>query len=176
MATKLLRPFLGNCKGRSVFQFVSQNRDKVLRLNRLNIISPNVYQHSKCTLAIIRPYSSQPDGKEDVQLKTVRSTQLLQEAIQKRTDMLKERKEVFVQDMKDKKSEVQRRVKNKFEEIVERENVLTIPNLLCVSRGLMAPYLGFVVVDGNYTLAMGLLIFAGITDLVSAALKKSTFH
>lgn len=53
-----------------------------------------------------------------------------------------------------------------MEEIVERENIFTIPNLLCVTRSFLAPYIGYVIVQEQYQLAIGLLIFAGLTDLV----------
>lgn len=48
----------------------------------------------------------------------------------------------------------------------QRENVLTIPNILCVTRIAMSPYLGYVILQDRYHLALGLLVFAGITDLV----------
>ncbi len=62
---------------------------------------------------------------------------------------------------------VKEKVLEKMEEIVERENVFTIPNLLCVGRGVLAPYLGYVIIQQDYALGMGLLVFAGITDVVS---------
>jgi cardiolipin synthase len=47
-----------------------------------------------------------------------------------------------------------------------RENIYTIPNLLTTSRILACPVLGWSILDGNYHLATGLLVYAGLTDLV----------
>ena len=47
-----------------------------------------------------------------------------------------------------------------------RENIYTIPNLLTTSRILACPVLGWSILDGNYYLATGLLVYAGLTDLV----------
>jgi len=47
-----------------------------------------------------------------------------------------------------------------------RENIYTIPNLLTASRIFACPILGWSILDGNYHLATGLLVYAGLTDLV----------
>ena len=48
------------------------------------------------------------------------------------------------------------------------ENVLTIPNFLCLSRILMSPYIAHLIVQtGNYPWALAAFGYAGITDLVS---------
>lgn len=47
-----------------------------------------------------------------------------------------------------------------------RENIYTIPNLLTASRILACPVLAWSILDGNYHLATGLLVYAGLTDLV----------
>ena len=47
-----------------------------------------------------------------------------------------------------------------------REKWLTVPNALCVSRIVAAPYLSHLVIAGDYNLACGLFIAAGATDLV----------
>lgn len=48
-----------------------------------------------------------------------------------------------------------------------RENIYTIPNLLTVSRILACPVLGWSIINNDFTLATGLLVYAGLTDLVS---------
>lgn len=104
----------------------------------------------------------------NIQLKAGKD--LLKNAIEMRRDILMEKKDGFVKDMLIKKTMVKERVREKMEEmeeIVERENVFTIPNLLCVGRGVLAPYLGYVIVQQDFTFAMGLLVFAGVTDIVS---------
>lgn len=88
-----------------------------------------------------------------------------------RREILLEKKDDFVKDIRNRKTMVKERVREKMEEmeeIVERENVFTIPNLLCVGRGVLAPYLGYVIVQQDYALGMGLLVFAGVTDVVSS--------
>ena len=45
--------------------------------------------------------------------------------------------------------------------------VLTIPNLLTTSRIVMAPFLGYLVLQELYSLSCGLFLLAGFTDLVS---------
>lgn len=100
--------------------------------------------------------------KAELQLRAAQGKEFIRDALEQRKELLLEKKAIFVQDMRDKRA----RVKERMEEIVERENVLTIPNLLCVTRGLMAPYLAYVIVQGDFTLGMGILAFAGLTDLV----------
>lgn len=101
----------------------------------------------------------------NIQLKAGKD--LLKNAIVLKREILLEKKDDFVKDMRIRKTKVKEKVREKMEEIVERENVFTIPNLLCVGRGALAPYLGYVIVQQHYALGMGLLVFAGITDIVS---------
>lgn len=54
-----------------------------------------------------------------------------------------------------------------------RENIYTIPNLLTSSRILACPILGWSILADNYHLATGLLVYAGLTDLVG---KPTYFH
>lgn len=104
----------------------------------------------------------------NIQLKAGKD--LIKNAIVMRREILLEKKDDFVKDMRIRKTMVKDKVREKMEEmeeIVERENVFTIPNMLCVGRGVLAPYLGYVIVQQDYALGMGLLIFAGVTDIVS---------
>ena len=48
----------------------------------------------------------------------------------------------------------------------EKENIYTIPNVLTLSRIFACPVLGWSILEGNYHLASGLLVYAGLTDLV----------
>lgn len=96
------------------------------------------------------------------------SRELIEDVLAKNKALLRERQGRLVKDLREKQTKVRERV----EEIIERENILTIPNLLCVGRGLMAPYLGYVIVDQDYRLAMGLLVFAGLTDLLDGQIAR----
>jgi cardiolipin synthase len=49
------------------------------------------------------------------------------------------------------------------------ENIYTIPNILTVSRIIACPVLGYAILDSNYAFATGLLVYAGLTDLVCPA-------
>lgn len=104
-------------------------------------------------------------NRKNLNFKLEKSKQLLTDNIELKRQRLRERKEILVQGIRDKKSKVQEKVRE-MEEIVERENIATIPNLLCVARSFLAPYIGYVIIQENYQLAIGLLVFAGITDLV----------
>lgn len=61
---------------------------------------------------------------------------------------------------------------NRFQSTTERsnkeqtENILTIPNVLTVGRMVMCPFLGYLVINNDYSTAFSLFIVAGITDLV----------
>ena len=118
----------------------------------------------------IQYYSSATRKRNDnIHMNTIRGKELLKDALEMRKEQFRERKEVLVKDMRQTKLRVREKVKEKIEEmeeIVERENVLTIPNLLCVGRAAMSPYLAYVVIQGDFNMAMGLLMFAGFTDLV----------
>jgi len=48
-----------------------------------------------------------------------------------------------------------------------RENIYTLPNLLTSSRIIACPVLGWSIIQGNFPLATGLLLYAGVSDLVS---------
>jgi hypothetical protein len=46
--------------------------------------------------------------------------------------------------------------------------VITVPNLLCLSRIIAAPYISFVIINnGNFSLALAIFMYAGFTDAVS---------
>jgi len=44
--------------------------------------------------------------------------------------------------------------------------ILTVPNALTLSRMLMSPVLGYLVVANSYTMACIIFAVAGVTDLV----------
>jgi len=53
------------------------------------------------------------------------------------------------------------------------ENVLTIPNVLTVSRVVMCPILGYLVVQHDYSTALGLFAVAGMTDLLDGWIARA---
>lgn len=46
------------------------------------------------------------------------------------------------------------------------ENIYTIPNMLTVGRLIAAPYVGYLIVNHEYPLALGVFVLAGLTDMV----------
>lgn len=93
---------------------------------------------------------------------------------------LKHQKEITGQKFKVKKEhlvkdilETKAKVREKFEEVVEKENVFTVPNVLCMARIVMSPYLGYIILQDNYNLALGLLVFAGVTDLLDGWIARN---
>ncbi|XP_047537238.1 probable cardiolipin synthase (CMP-forming) [Vanessa atalanta] len=93
---------------------------------------------------------------------------------------LKQQKEITGQKFKVKKEhlvkdilETRAKVREKIEEVVEKENVFTVPNILCMTRIAMSPYLGYVILQDNYNLALGLLVFAGVTDLLDGWIARN---
>lgn len=103
--------------------------------------------------------------RKNLNIKFEKGKQILTDNIELKRQRMRERKEILVQGIREKKSKVQEKVRE-MEEIVERENIFTIPNFLCVARSFLAPYIGYVIIQENYQLAIGLLVFAGLTDLV----------
>ncbi|KAL4709837.1 hypothetical protein ACJJTC_000324 [Scirpophaga incertulas] len=131
-------------------------------------------------------------------LKLDKNTDILKDAFAHKKEQLKEtetlirqRGEEIVRDLRHQKEitghkikakrdhiikdilETKAKVREKFDEVVERENVFTIPNLLCVARIVMSPYLGYVILQDNYTLALGLLTFAGVSDLLDGWIARN---
>ncbi|KAG8036354.1 hypothetical protein G9C98_003676 [Cotesia typhae] len=67
-----------------------------------------------------------------------------------------------------------RATKAKMEEIIERENIWTIPNFLCIGRIMTTPYISYLIVySHNYHVALWLLGFAGFTDLVDGWVART---
>ncbi|XP_011212637.1 probable cardiolipin synthase (CMP-forming) [Bactrocera dorsalis] len=123
-------------------------------------------QHRNWDIARLRQYAD--SKKKSLHLRTLQGRHLLQDVIEKKREIFIERKNVFVEDI----HKVQERVRERMEEVIERENVLTIPNMLTVGRAILSPYIGYVIVQQEYRLAMGLLLVAGITDLLDGQIAR----
>lgn len=107
--------------------------------------------------------------KEGFQIKSVEGAEILQNVLQKNKQLLQDKKNDLIQDIRERKDKVKERV----EEVIERENVATIPNLLCVGRIVMSPYLGYVIIQSEFSLAMGMLIVAGLTDVADGYIARN---
>lgn len=64
-------------------------------------------------------------------------------------------------------------IKGKTGDIVEQENIWTIPNILCCTRIAFSPYLSFLIFDGRFNLAFYLMIFVGLTDLLDGYIART---
>lgn len=103
--------------------------------------------------------------KSNLSVKSVKSTEILQEAIEKKKKQIQEKKQQIQENIRDKKSKV--------EEVILRENIFTIPNFLCIGRIAMSPYLGYTIINGDYSIAMGLMIAAALTDFADGYIARN---
>ncbi|KAK4297528.1 hypothetical protein Pmani_030065 [Petrolisthes manimaculis] len=76
-------------------------------------------------------------------------------------------------DLMDDFKETKAKVREKMDEIIERENIWTIPNLLCVSRICLSPVLSYMVLCSNYHWGLALFMFAGFTDLLDGWIART---
>ncbi|KAG8242324.1 cardiolipin synthase [Homalodisca vitripennis] len=58
-------------------------------------------------------------------------------------------------------------------EIIERENIWTLPNMLCVMRIVMSPYVGYAIIREEYNLALVILTVAGVTDFLDGWIART---
>lgn len=127
----------------------------------------DINQRRNWDVARLRMYADAK--KQSLQMRTLLGRDLLQGVIDKQRAEFIERKNFLVDDIREARHKVQERVREKIDEIrEERENIMTIPNMLTISRAILSPYIGYVIVQGDFTLGMSLLAVAGITDLVRA--------
>lgn len=57
-----------------------------------------------------------------------------------------------------------------------RENIYTLPNFLTLTRILACPVLGWSIITGDFYLASGLVVYAGLTDYVCSLLHLNKRH
>ncbi|KAL0118183.1 hypothetical protein PUN28_009091 [Cardiocondyla obscurior] len=66
-----------------------------------------------------------------------------------------------------------KRTRRKVEEIIERENIWTIPNMLCMGRIITSPFLSYLILSQDYQIALWLLAFAGLSDLADGWIART---
>lgn len=114
--------------------------------------------------------------KSNIAIKSIKSRELIHEALEKKKLQLKETRQHLQerrQQLQENIRDTRDKVREKVEEVIERENIFTIPNALCVGRIVMSPYLGYLIVQGDFSLAMGLLVAAGLTDLADGFIARN---
>lgn len=132
-------------------------------------------RHLQNRIQPLAAYSTQIK-KNDLALKTVQSTEILQEAIEKKKQQLHEKKLQFQEkklQFQERVQDTRDRVRERVDIIIERENIFTIPNFLCIGRIIASPYLGYVIVQGDFNLAMGILVVAGLSDLADGYIARN---
>ncbi|KAJ8652659.1 hypothetical protein O0I10_011666 [Lichtheimia ornata] len=71
------------------------------------------------------------------------------------------------------KAENAKIVINKLKEnIPTHENIYTIPNFLTFSRIVSAPFIGYLIMQHDYQLALGVFALAGITDMLDGYIAR----
>ncbi|XP_026760569.2 probable cardiolipin synthase (CMP-forming) [Galleria mellonella] len=144
----------------TVLGYSSDNKKQFLNLEKKTGALKDVFEHRKERLKDTE-YRIRQKGEE-----IVRDIKQQKEITGQR---IREKKEHLIKDILETKA----KVKVRLEEVVERENVFTIPNILCVTRIALSPYLGYVILQDDYNLALGLMVFAGITDLLDGWIART---
>jgi len=62
--------------------------------------------------------------------------------------------------------------KRNVEDVEAKDRILTVPNLLCVSRIVAAPYLASFIIQGDFLLASALFVYAGATDFLDGYIAR----
>ncbi|KAI8084745.1 phosphatidyl synthase [Halteromyces radiatus] len=71
------------------------------------------------------------------------------------------------------KTENAKVVINKLKDAIPtHENIYTIPNFLTFSRLLSAPFIGYLIVQHNYDIALGVFALAGFTDMLDGYIAR----
>ncbi|KAJ3190159.1 hypothetical protein HDU85_000450 [Gaertneriomyces sp. JEL0708] len=65
-----------------------------------------------------------------------------------------------------------KKVPEKTKAGIPKENIYTIPNALTTGRLILSPYIGYLIVQEEFTWALGTLVFAGLTDLVDGFVAR----
>jgi len=84
--------------------------------------------------------------------------------LQKTKQKLQTKSKFILDDIKETKSKVRDTIK---------ENVWTIPNMLCMTRIVLSPYLGYLIVNGNFEYALSFVAVASVTDLIDGWIARN---
>lgn len=56
--------------------------------------------------------------------------------------------------------------------LTPHENIYTVPNLLTFSRLFIAPFIGYAIVQDAHAWALGLFVYAGVSDLLDGWIAR----
>ncbi|XP_050667966.1 probable cardiolipin synthase (CMP-forming) [Leptidea sinapis] len=181
MFTNFYKIYVKNSKQFNSLSICSQNKRYVVKnpLNNASMVC--VYSSENKTFknlenraealkdALDHKREQMKHTEQKIRLKSVEIVRDIKQKREITSQKFKEKKKVIMKDILKTKA----KVREKFEEVVEKENVFTVPNILCVARIAMSPYLGTVILQEEYSLALGLLTFAGITDLLDGWIARN---
>lgn len=66
-----------------------------------------------------------------------------------------------------------KQTKQKVEQIIERENIWTVPNFLCLGRIVTSPFLSYLILSQDYQIALWILAIAGLSDLADGWIART---
>ncbi|XP_022163673.1 probable cardiolipin synthase (CMP-forming) [Myzus persicae] len=84
--------------------------------------------------------------------------------LQKTKQKFQTKGKFILDDIKETKSKVRDTIK---------ENVWTVPNMLCMTRIVLSPYLGYLIVNGNFEYALSFVAIASVTDLIDGWIARN---
>lgn len=70
------------------------------------------------------------------------------------------------------KATVASKLRERLATLHARENIYTLPNILTLTRLVAAPAVGYLVLHDAHAWALGLFIYAGVTDLVDGWIAR----
>ncbi|XP_038206572.1 probable cardiolipin synthase (CMP-forming) [Zerene cesonia] len=179
---------------KELYSLYSKQFSSITTVNNSNVGKRHYPRHSICVSSIVCLSSDHKNSLQNFEKKAEAFKDAFEQKREKIKDTehkirqkgveivrdLKQHKEITSQKLREKKDhiikdirETKAKVKEKLEGVVEKENVFTVPNVLCVMRIAMSPYLGYVILQDDYNLALGLLTFAGITDLLDGWIARN---
>lgn len=135
---------------RMCFPSLSNNTPFAMRLYKRHRIVSTVY------------FADDQLTKRHSKLKNaIRDKQII---LQKTKQKLQTKSKFILDDIKETKLKVQDTIK---------ENIWTIPNMLCMTRIVFSPYLGYLIVNGNFKYALSFVAIASITDLIDGWIARN---
>ncbi|XP_059475333.1 probable cardiolipin synthase (CMP-forming) [Neocloeon triangulifer] len=123
-----------------------------------------------------RLYSSNESDKKGLHMGRVHKDNLIKDVIQMKKDQFLEREKrlrATGQNILNDIRETKDKMRERMEVVIERENIWTIPNILCVSRIVASPYLGYLIIQGDFPFALGIFTVAGITDMLDGWIARN---
>ncbi|BET00491.1 Cardiolipin synthase [Nesidiocoris tenuis] len=58
-------------------------------------------------------------------------------------------------------------------QVIRRENIWTVPNILCVTRIAICPYLSYTILTADYKIALSIFVIAGISDYCDGVIARN---